>query len=301
MWIDRDGNEEVQLIEAAAYFSPRISPDGSRLALMREEPSRDRDILIWNFASRRESKLTFSGDTRGPVWSPDGSQIMTWRYNAQPEENGIWQFSANGLGQPQRLLPNLNREGILLVADPRNNRLLYRTGQGTINNEIHSLSLDGDASNELLIPATDQYEAALSPDGNWIAIARRDGVSPVGIFVSPYPNTVDGNFEVAVTGRQPSWGPNSDEIFYVDDYTRILHSARVVSKEPFITEQGPVIARNIHFDINLPPSYDVSPDGERFLVLRYQNENFTQEQRLDLVIVDNWFEELKRLAPVSAN
>lgn len=300
VWVDRQGNEETLAIDAGTYFSPRISPDGSKLALLRQEQSAGRDIVVWDFASERDSRLTFAGDVGGPVWSTDGNQLLYTRQGTQlagTEESGIWRFSANGLGQPERIVPLVNQSIRLHFTDSRSNRIIYRTGQGTINNEIRSFSLAGDESNELLFPRADQYEASISPDGNWIAVAKRDGAGSVGIFVSPYPNTQDGTFLVAENGRQPAWGPNSDEIFFINDYTKVLHSSRVVSTEPFLTEQGPEIASNIHHDIAWPPSYAVSPDGERFLVLRYEDVNFTQERRLDLVIVDNWFEELKRLAP----
>ncbi|MBQ13804.1 MAG: hypothetical protein CMQ17_05325 [Gammaproteobacteria bacterium] len=75
--------------------------------------------------------------------------------------------------------------------------------------------------------------------------------------------------------------------------------ARVVSTSPFATEPAGIIAQSVHHSIAASPSYDIANDGQRFLILREvgQQNSDADLSRLDFVIVENWFEELKRLAP----
>jgi serine/threonine-protein kinase len=74
-WVDRAGREEQLPLPPRAYQYPRISPDGTRLAL--DIRDLDTDIWIWDFARETLTRLTFD-PARDilPVWTPDSRRIL---------------------------------------------------------------------------------------------------------------------------------------------------------------------------------------------------------------------------------
>ncbi len=74
VWVDRDGREEVLAAEPRAYVYPRISPDGSRLAL--DVRDQENDIWIWDFTRETLRRLTFAPELDNyPAWTPDGRRV----------------------------------------------------------------------------------------------------------------------------------------------------------------------------------------------------------------------------------
>ena len=52
-----------------------------------------------------------------------------------------------------------------------------------------------------------------------------------------------------------------------------------------------------YVDDSLPINYDVSADGQRFLMIKRGQFTDSASARTEIMVVENWFEELKRLAP----
>ncbi len=181
-----------------------------------------------------------------------------------------------------------------------NQELIYINGRGIVNNEVSSVTLSGEQIFSTRVPAADIYEASVPPDDQWLALAYREGGGNIGISVVPFEADGDsGRRLVSSSGRQPQWSPDGSEIFYISEEDSDLMVARVVSTSPFATEPAGIIAQSVHHSIAASPSYDIANDGQRFLILREvgQQNSDADLSRLDFVIVENWFEELKRLAP----
>ncbi|MCZ6752814.1 MAG: hypothetical protein O7E51_13430, partial [Acidobacteria bacterium] len=136
----------------------------------------------------------------------------------------------------------------------------------------------------------DEDLSDLSPDGQWLAYTS-DESGQNEIYVRPYPNIEEGKVQVSADGGdEPVWGPDGQELFY-----RNGNALMVLSFEddpnflPGLPEElftwNAVGAAGGH--------YDVSPDG-RFLVMKAGGGETTGPQ---IIIIQNWFEELNRLAP----
>jgi serine/threonine-protein kinase len=137
----------------------------------------------------------------------------------------------------------------------------------------------------------------VSPDGRWLAYEANDR-GLFEIWVRPYPNVNDGNWQVSTGGGvQPVWSRDGRELFYVSPTGAIMGvgvgqgsrwtptTTSTVVKDGYVTVLPSFLGR----------SYDISPDGQRFLVLKSTSE--PKAPPTELVIVQHFDEELKRLVP----
>jgi hypothetical protein len=106
VWVDRQGREEAITAPARAYVYPRISPDGSRVAL--DIRDQENDIWMWDFSRRTLRRVTFDPTIdRAPVWTPDGRRLVFSSGNGTTGggasvANLFW-VAADGTGTPERL------------------------------------------------------------------------------------------------------------------------------------------------------------------------------------------------------
>jgi Tol biopolymer transport system component len=105
-WVGRDGREEPVGTAERGYVYPRISPDGTRVAL--DTRDAENDIWIWDFARKTLTRLTFTAALdRNPVWTPDSKRILF--SSGSGATQNIFAVAADGTGTPERLSesPNL--------------------------------------------------------------------------------------------------------------------------------------------------------------------------------------------------
>jgi Tol biopolymer transport system component len=102
MWVDRNGKEQPLSASSDAYASPRISPDGNRVALTIQNGNSS-DIWIWDFARENWTRLTFhEGRDSSPLWTRDGQRIVFYS-SRDGGRGGIYWKSANGIGDAELL------------------------------------------------------------------------------------------------------------------------------------------------------------------------------------------------------
>ena len=111
------------------------------------------------------------------------------------------------------------------------------------------------------------------------------------VYVRPYP-AMDRGWQISYDlGEEPIWSPNGDELFYRNRDKWMVVS---ISTQPeFAAGTLQVVFEGPYLDVS-GLSYDVAPDGQRFLVLQPE---YDDSQVRELHVVTNWFEELKRLVP----
>lgn len=121
------------------------------------------------------------------------------------------------------------------------------------------------------------------------------------VYAQPYPGPGERHLISNNGGEQPAWGADGRELFYVQsDFrkrTRTLHAVRISTVPEF--QAGVPHALFEHADLGIPwaRSYDVLPDGQRFLIA-LTRERPTDLAPTQMIVVQNWFDELKRLVPV---
>jgi serine/threonine-protein kinase len=152
-----------------------------------------------------------------------------------------------------------------------------------------------------------EYEAYFSPDGLWLAYASNES-GRFEVYVRPFPGPLaearsaeagpGGKWQVSTAGgRLPTWSRSRRELFYRSEDGRIMVAAYTVEGDSFRAEKprvwspGPLLER-----LGAQP-YDLHPDGERVAVLK-ASEDEAGARRDKVVFIQNFFDELRRLAPV---
>jgi serine/threonine-protein kinase len=293
-WIDRQGKEEPLPIEPGPYAYPRVSPDGTRVALDIIRGG-GRDIWVLDLQRLSLTQLT-NGPTEDmlPVWSLDGRRIFfasdrsgthdVYSQAADGATDAKVEFAAPGFQVPQSFTPD--GAALVVYQDFRDSHVL-RFAQP-------------DRLEPLLYSDSDERLVNVSPDGNGI-VYESDESDESGeqfeIFVRPFPNVSEGREKISINGgRYPLWGPKgSGELHYVNLDGEMM--AASVTLSPGL-RLGKVTKL---FDWQKPPAgrsgmiYDISPLDGRFLVTRPIVQ--TPEGPINVSVVLNWLDELRQLVP----
>lgn len=148
----------------------------------------------------------------------------------------------------------------------------------------------------LLATEFQERNPELSPDGRWIAY-ESNASGRFEIYVRPFPNVDDGSWPVSRDGgTRPLWARNGRELFYLDPGGRLM-SVPVDFDSGFVGAPE-VILEKAYGGGSVGRSYDVSPDGERFLRIQDQT-GAVGASAPELILVLNWHDELERLVPTT--
>ncbi len=293
LWVDRNGNEE-SLSLRRNFLRPVVSPDGQRLAVSINENDNE-DIWVYDLARNTLSRLTFDAAfDRNPLWTPDGERIV---FASNRDDGGLWWRAADGTGQAEPLLTgDINMTPYAFTPD--GSQLAY-SGLS----DLFLLTLDGE-SPPLQLTETEfrEWRPAISHDGRWIAYQSNETGRPE-IYVRPFPEIETGKWQISNEGGEyPKWGPNDSEIIFrrsrVPGFTSesSIMASRVTTEPTFQNDAPITLFSGSYNVIGDTGGLDISADGSQFLLIRGA-DNLGASEQTRLIAVENWFEELKRLAP----
>ena len=223
VWIDRNGREEIIDAERRTYVIPRLSPDGTQIAL----DIRDQENDIWTFDLKAKTltKLTFNpGGDGWPVWTPDGKRIIfaSTREGGTGVQNVFWQ-SADGTGAAERLTTSPNVQLPHSISPDGTNLILQEQGVSS-NADVALLSLEelfkkpvtGKLQTRPLVrTTTTEFAGTLSPDGWWLAYYSSES-GRQEVYVRPFPGIDTGRWQVSTAGgSRPAWSKDGRELFYL--------------------------------------------------------------------------------------
>jgi eukaryotic-like serine/threonine-protein kinase len=292
VWVDRQGREQPLAAPERAYWAPRLSPDGSKLAL--EIRDQDQDIWIWDVARDVLTRLTSSPFfDQAPVWSPDSKYVFYSSLRSGSVMN-VHRQRADGSGPAERVFASPNIQWPTSIT-PDGLQLVVTENLGSTANDVNLLTLAGTPRVEPLVhTASIEMCGALSPDGRWLAYTAVDATRDV--YVRPFPNVDDARWQVSSGGgSQPAWTRNGHELIY--RVGRAMMSVPVDTSQGFSVHKAVKLFEADYLDTGGPVrNYDVSADGEKFVMIKNAGTR-NQGAVTNLLVVVNWQEELKQRVP----
>ena len=295
--VDRDGRPSpLPGVPLNSYRDVRVSPRGERVALATQD-----DLWVYDSARESMSKLTNDpGTETSPLWTRDGERIV---------------FTSNRAGYPQLFSRHADTTGddelVLEVAkdlrDLRANgwskdgKHLLFTQVPLGPAEIAQFTPGTPPTTRLLLKSggtvTDD-NATVSPDGSWMAYqSSRSGRTE--IYVERYPELGDRLPISMGGGRLPVWSRDGRELSFMSLDNRQMLVVPMQTGKTLVAGRPQVL-----FDFPFVPiqggsrPYDVAPDG-RFLIIRSGEADAAAAAAPQIILVQNWFEELKRLLPTN--
>ena len=285
------------LIAGTGWY-PRFSPDGTRVAFAAQNAG-EADVWVLDIERGTRTRLTSEGLNRYfPVWSPDGSQVAF--ADGAGATNRVLLTSADGSGEPETLLDRDERQFPTSWIANGNVMTIYIDSADSTARDLYMLPLDGDLTPELFLATPFQERgASFSPDGQWIAYVS-DESGQDEVYVRSYPGPSGQVIISTGGGEEVVWGPDGSELFYRNgDQVMVVE---VTTGQTFSAgAPAPLFAAPYALDNAAGgagnPNYDLSPDGEQFIVVE-QDSPTGVEGVAQITVVLNWVEELKARVPV---
>jgi len=289
VWVDRDGKVTPLPLPPRAYNTPRISPDGSKVAVtIGLVTGSDNDIWVYDLRSTTFNRLSFEKSIFAPVWSKDGKRIFC--ASAVSGKEGLMEKPADGSSSGTFLISG-GKPRFPNSISPSGNQLFFSTLGGSSEGDIYIFDLTKREERSVVAASPYEYGGLISPDGRYMVFSSNES-GRFEVIVKSYPD-LKGKWQVSVDGGfSPVWSPDGKEIFFINNVGKMM--AVSPQTDPTFKPGKP---REI-FDVsqmffpNAPlNNYDITPDGKRFMMVR--NAGFSGNATSFNVVL-NWIEELKR-------
>jgi len=296
-WRDADGRTEQFDPTPRNYSHPAISPDGSQVAVSIEDANED--VWIWHAERETLTRLTFAeGPDDVPLWTPDGRRVV---FRSSRDGGGLYWQAADGTGDVEPILTGGSFAPWGWTAD---GRLVFTRGMEG-NPDIGVVTLGGAPAPEFLMDSEfAEFRPAVSPDGRWLAYQSNESGQDE-VYVRPLPDVDSGRWQVSTQGgREPKWSPDGSRLYFVDGtaLTGNMMAADVEDTPLAFVPGTPRVLFDYAGRYWLPPgqvqTYDVGPDGRFVLVALAESGTSApdgQGQIPELILVQDWFTELRRL------
>ena len=303
VWVDRSGQHEEIALPAQEYRGPRVSPDGTRVAVEIREVETNL-LWIWIADTTRGtlSRLTET-ETGGfaPIWTQDGQAIVFPAVS--PDGRAFYRRSADGTGETE-LLATIEEATFIstLSWSPDGDSLVFHYRRGEDFGDIAMLSLSDGAWRPLLDTEATESSPALSPDGRWLAYVS-DETGRNEVYVQRFPD-LGGRQPISTGGGvDPIWSPDGRTLYYLRTSSPVREMMAVtIDAGATLTASIPEPLFEFRFvrsPLGPVRMHDLAPDGERFLMVADQGtqaEGGDRPRRINMVL--NWVEELNERVPV---
>ena len=291
VWVDRSGKIEPLSLPVASYLYPRISPDGQSLAVEIEGPNHD--VYFYDFARTVLSKVTTDGMSHDPVWAPDGKHLAfrSWQAGGMT----MWWMNADRSGSPERLDPNGTRQSPASIS-PDGKFLAFDQKDPQTRDDAWYLPLVGkEAPRPIAQTKFSEGAPKFSPDGHWVAYSSDESGKPQ-VYVQAFPGP---GLKLQISndgGSDPIWRRTGGELYYRNDNkmmaVSVTTSPEFHASAPHLLWEGSYAAGS-GSSCGMPgvnaSSYDVTADGQRFLMVKEEEVNPATK----VVVVLNFAEEIR--------
>jgi len=288
VWYDRRGNETGAASKADVYSNIKLAPDAKTVALDKtDEQSTNGDIWTYDIQRDAMKRLTFNPAIDAiPIWSPDGAHILFG--SSRNQKFDLFVKNADG-GQEEKLLgfDNSNKDDKYPHDWSRDGKyILYTRGA-----ELWVATLPELTARSFLVLPGIIRNAQFSPDGKWVAYASNES-GKFEVYVTSFPGA-QGKWQVSSAGgTQPRWRGDTKELFYIAADGKMM--AVPVNVGANFDAGAPAALFQAHarelVATSEQVSYDVTKDGQRFLI----NTQVKNADTHPMSVVLNWDAEMKK-------
>ena len=290
VWVDRIGREEVISAPTRPYTT--LSPDGMRVAVSSSD--QDYDIWVWDFKRATLTRLTTEpGLDISPIWMPNGRRIIFG--SDRSGARNLWWQAADNSDLAERLTTSPNFQSPTGITADGSTLIFSEVGAGAT--DLMRLPLSGDRKAVPLMQTKFvERNGVVSPDGHWLAY-ESDSTGRLEVYVRPFPNATAGLSQVSTAGgTRPLWAQNGKELFYVSLDNEMMRVSVEGTPTAWRSSTPVKLFDRAIRGIAVGRGYDVSPDGQRFLLIRAAGTEQAGGSP-SIIVVQHFDEELKRLVP----
>ena len=288
-WFDRAGLQLENAGGPGRYASMDLSPDAKQVAIeILDADARDGEIWLLQSSRNTISRYTYDPHSdMAPQWSSDGTKIA---FGSNRKGGGVDLYVKTAATTPEKLLfsPPMPAEAWPCGWAPDGSYLIYALIQNS-NSDLWYWPISGDQKPHALFETPFfEYQAQVSPDGRWLAYVSNE-TGREEVYVQPMPPT-GVKWQISNGGGwEPRWRGDGKEIFLIAADERLM-AVEVRAEETF--EAGilkPLFKLHERFMGPQRFNYDVSQDGQRFLI----NTLLDTTQTRPVHLIFNWKAENK--------
>jgi len=294
VWVDHKGNAEpITSVTTGPYESARLSPDGQRIAY--SSMGMEGHIRIHDLNRATTTQLTSEGRSCYAVWTPNGRRVAFDSVNTGVP-NIFWQ-AVDGSSSMERLTLGeyFHWPGSW---SPDGETLAFVQDHPNSGYDILLLRMRDRRVTPFLNSRFNEMFPEFSPDGRWMAYVS-DESGRDEVYVQPFPGP-GGKWQISNEGGwEPLWARNGKKLFYRQLWSPPECKFFVVDVQTGsdFSPSKPGLLFQLSGYLGSTPirTWDISPDGQRFLMAKHEERK--PQPVTELILVQNWFEELKRLSP----
>ncbi len=295
-WVDRQGKAQLLAAPPKPYYSPRVSPDGRRVAMSMGDARAASDIWVYDVDRSTLTRVTFQAGAWAPAWTPDGRSLV---YRSKAGDKGTFALAAADGSAGVQTLALVDMQAFGGQLSPDGKLLVFPQPGKAGKIDLWTVAVDTSAAGEpkpsaFLETAFDKFAPAFSPDGRWIAYQSSE-TGQMQVYVQGAPRAggspAAGKWQISTDGGTvPVWARSGRELFY-RNADKVM-AVEVVPGPSFRAGTPKTLFEGRY----ARGGYDAAPDGKRFLMMQSAQSEAGPAQ---LHVVMNWFEELRRRAPAN--
>ncbi len=282
LWLDRNGKEAGIVADNLTSLTPRLSPQGDRVALQMDRAG-VADIFVLDLARGVRTRLTFGPVSNStPRWSPDGK----WIYYASLRDGhySILRKLADGSSAEESVFKDdydvfpadISPDGKIVLVLKRENQ----------KSSLWALPLAEPRKPAKIVEDGDW--ASFSPDGRYVAYDSQESQT-WQVYIVPFGDR-KGKWQVSSnTAFLPLWSSDGKELYYVENVNMTNSLVAVPVKEQGDGLQFGAPQTVVKFNPGNSPYFNLSRDGKKILVARLSGQD-TQS----VTLVTNFAEALNQ-------
>ena len=295
-WLGRDGKPLGEAAPENTFSRVDLAPDGDRIAVVRSDTTGQQgnlDVWIRELTRGIDTRLTFSALLDDiPVWSPDGKQIA-FSSNRDGGVMQIFRKDVSGAGEEEQLTQGPNPK-LVLDWSKDGKYLLYREQNPKTARDLMALPLDGERK-PIPVANTEFLEStgAISPDGRWVAYASSDsGANQLYVRAFPGAGGPSGRWQISNgTAYEVKWRGDGKEIYYQTQDGKVM-AVGIQADRDGVRAENPRELFTAEFQRGALHEFDVSSDGQRFLLIPNKQQTTSDAERL--TIISSWQAALRK-------